>query len=43
MASEDTENFVSAVVRSRMNELFVVTIYKCPINPITNSDPMSSY
>jgi hypothetical protein len=41
-ASEDTEDFVSAVVRSRVHELFAATIYKCSINPITNSDPISS-
>jgi hypothetical protein len=42
-ASEDTEDFVSAVVRSRVCELFEVITYRCSIYPITNQNLMSSH
>jgi hypothetical protein len=47
--SEDTEDLVGGVVNCRVCEfvkaptLFVVTIYKCPINPNTNPNTVSSH
>jgi hypothetical protein len=47
-ASKNIEDMASVVVRSRVRELprvlylFVVTIFKRPINPIINPNPVSS-
>jgi hypothetical protein len=49
MASEDIEDLACAIVRSRVQELaralqlFVVTIYKGPLNQITNPNPVCSH
>jgi hypothetical protein len=47
--SEETDDLVCAVVNCRVCDfvkapkLFVFTIYKCPINLITNPSPVSSH